>query len=153
MGSAERIGREIGTRVAVDANMPQKGTPHKRTRRRAQAGFTLIELTLVIMILGLLSTIGFGNVVRFAERAKRAGCVANQRHLHEASILYGIEQDPGTGNINASALWGVDLVQNKAAECPSSNNATNNDYDLLFIANELSLITCDVRGALHPYTP
>ena len=124
-----------------------------RKPRRANAGFTLIELTLVIMVLGLISTIGFGNVVQFAERAKRASCVGNQRKIHEASILYGIEQDPGTGNLNASALWGADLVQQNAAECPSSSDGSNDDYDLMFIASEISLITCDVRGGVHPYTP
>ena len=132
----------------------KRDTAYTRKRRiGSRRGFTLIELTLTIMVLGLLATIGFGNVQRFAERAKRASCVANQRHIHEASILYGIEQDPGTGNVNASALWASELVQNHAAECPSSSDGTNDDYDLMFVASEISLITCDVRGGVHPYTP
>jgi len=148
-----RVATTIGTGVAIADCMRINALRESICSRRRRRGFTLLELQLVIMILGLVATIGYGNAVRFAERAKIASCVANQRHLHEASILWGIENDPGTNSFNANVLWAADLVQKKAAECPSSHNGTYDDYDLLFVGNEISIITCKVRGGLHPYGP
>ena len=135
--------------------MSSKRKPYARVRQvlASRRGFTMLELALIVSIIGLLSLIGYANVLQFQDRAKRAACVQQQRGLHEASILYGMESDPGTGNINASQLWVAELVTQEMAECPSSEDNDFDDYQLLFINSELSLIGCDEEGPLHPYVP
>ena len=116
-------------------------------------GFTIIELSLVVSIMGFLTLVVSSEVAQFAQRAKRASCIMNQRKIHEASILYGIEQNPGNAVVNAQQLWMAELIQQRGAECPNSNILDFDDYTLTFISSELSLITCDIKGALHPYVP
>ncbi len=51
-------------------------------------GFTLVEIVLVIVIVGILASIAVTNYIPLQESAKRATCFANQRSLEEAQKLY-----------------------------------------------------------------
>ena len=64
---------------------------NKRRRRSARAGFTLIELMVVIVILGLLTTIVVINVLPSQDRAMIEKARADIHTLEQAIELYKLD--------------------------------------------------------------
>jgi general secretion pathway protein G len=61
---------------------------HMQLRRKAQAGFTLIEIMVVIMILGLLATLVVQNLRGATDKAKRTKAMADIAGLKTALDRY-----------------------------------------------------------------
>ncbi|MCR9244079.1 MAG: type II secretion system protein GspG [bacterium] len=59
-----------------------------QTGRRAQAGFTLVEIMVVIVILGLLATMVATNVIGASDEARSKTAQTSARTIHEAIKLY-----------------------------------------------------------------
>jgi prepilin-type N-terminal cleavage/methylation domain-containing protein len=53
-----------------------------------QPGFTLVELILTIVAIGILAAIAVTNYIPLQKSAKRAACLSNQRSIEEAQKLY-----------------------------------------------------------------
>ncbi len=63
-----------------------------RRRDRAEAGFTLVELMVVIVILGLLATVVVVNVMPAADRAAATTARADISTLEQGVELFRIER-------------------------------------------------------------
>ena len=61
--------------------------------RRAQQGFTLIELMIVVVILGILAAITIPNFVMMQGRAKEGSVKANMHTWQLSAEDYGIQND------------------------------------------------------------
>ena len=133
--------------------LPHLAYGKRRNALFSQRGFTLIELMLVVNTLGLIALITISEFGQFRERAKAGVCIANQHKIHETAILWGMENDPGNAVINVSVIIAAELIQQNAGECPSSNIDDWVDYTLTYVNNEISIMSCNVKGALHAYVP
>lgn len=60
-------------------------------RLRSQAGFTLMEILVVVFILGLLATLVAVNVGGHVDPAKRTTAAANIRTIANAVSMYALE--------------------------------------------------------------
>ena len=62
-------------------------------RRRAQAGFTLIEIMVVVVIIGILGALIVPGVLENAEKAKSAAARADVGNIMQALKLYKLENN------------------------------------------------------------
>ena len=60
---------------------------------RSMKGFTLIELMIVVVIIGILAAIAIPNFIAMQNRAKEGSTKANMHTLQLASEDYGVQSD------------------------------------------------------------
>jgi type IV pilus assembly protein PilA len=60
---------------------------------RSQKGFTLIELMIVVVIIGILAAIAIPNFIAMQDRAKEGSTKANMHTLQLAAEDYGVQND------------------------------------------------------------
>ena len=68
-----------------------------RTSSR-KAGFTLVEIMIVVAIIGLLAAIAIPNFVRAREQAQMNSIINNLRIIEGAKDQYALENKKGTGD-------------------------------------------------------
>lgn len=74
---------------------------------RKHNGFTLVELLVVIVIIGMLVALLLPAIGAARESARRAACMNNQRNLGSALIQYATKKDKFPGYNNAVPLQGT----------------------------------------------
>ena len=61
--------------------------------RKSDKGFTLIELMIVVVIIGILAAIAIPNFIAMQDRAKEGSVKANMHTLQLAAEDYGVQND------------------------------------------------------------
>lgn len=88
-------------------------------RRRGGAGFSLVEVLIVIVIIGILAAIAIPMFLGQRERAKNAGAVEGGRTIMIAVLTYAARQDEGdTWPVSADRALLVGAGAITAAEWP-----------------------------------
>lgn len=59
--------------------------------RKRQAGFTLIEMMIVIAIIAILASITIPNLIRAKSRSQLTGCQSNLRNIGNALEMYNVD--------------------------------------------------------------
>ena len=78
-------------RIIIEANMTTRTSFLARTRRRLAAGFTLIELMVVLVIIGVLAALIVPNVLDRAEDARATAAKTDVNNLMQALKLYKLD--------------------------------------------------------------
>lgn len=89
---------------------------------RNQRGFTLVELMIVIVIIGVLAAIAVPAYSSYVSKAQERTCEANRRMISTAAVMYYIEHD---NNYATDIEDLIDYLDNVASlECPAGGEYT-----------------------------
>src|ERR1035437_34536 len=78
----------------------------KQIKNIRKAGFTLVEIMIVVAIIGLLAAIAIPNFVKARQTAQTNACINNLRVIDGAKQQWGLEK----GQISTATPQSTDLV-------------------------------------------
>ena len=103
----------------------------KQSKTIPKAGFTLVEIMIVVAIIGLLAAIAIPNFVKARATSQANACINNLRQIDGAANQYALERGQATGaTINFPAALTPYIKLNSAGSLPpcpaggSYNDAT-----------------------------
>jgi len=77
-----------------------------RLRTRGRAGFTLVEIMIVVAIIGLLAAIGIPNFVRARQTSQTKACINNLRIIDQAKQQWALEY----GQVSSATPSSTDIL-------------------------------------------
>ncbi len=97
----------------------------KFTIRKRTGGFTLIEIMIVVLIIGILLAIAVPNFIKARETSRAKACVANLQQLQSAIQQWAMDNKATTGTaVTMDEICGNGLYINVAPQCPSGGAYT-----------------------------
>lgn len=97
----------------------ERPLPHKRR------GFTLIEIMIVVVIIGILLAIAVPNFVRARESSRAKSCVANLKSINGAKEQWAMDLKKTSADTpTESDLYGTDKYIKSTPVCPGGGSYT-----------------------------
>jgi prepilin-type N-terminal cleavage/methylation domain-containing protein len=72
-------------------------------RFRKSKGFTLVEIMIVVLIIGILLAIAVPNFIKARETSRTQTCIANLQQIESAKEQYAMENKLGNGDAISQA--------------------------------------------------
>jgi prepilin-type N-terminal cleavage/methylation domain-containing protein len=115
-------------------------------RRSSKAGFTLVELMIVVAVIGLLAAIAIPSYVRARTQSQTTACISNLRRIDDACQEWALDNRKAA---NADVSFSdIQPYLRGAITCPSAGTRATfaDSYTLTTVSNKP---TCNVVPATH----
>ncbi len=101
-----------------------------KTNPSRKAGFTLVEIMIVVAIIALLAAIAIPNFVKARTASQRSACIANLKQMGGAKATWSMEQKKtNTDTPQDSEIYGATLYIRQKPECPGGGVYTIGQVD------------------------
>jgi prepilin-type N-terminal cleavage/methylation domain-containing protein len=93
--------------------------------KQARKGFTLVEIMIVVLIIGILLAIAVPNFIRAREGSRAKSCVANLKQIESAKEQWAMDTKAAPGATPTAAdLYGATKYVKTTPTCPSGGTYT-----------------------------
>ena len=91
-------------------------------------GFTLVEIMIVVLIIGILLAIAVPNFIKARETSRSKSCVANLKQIEAAKEQWCMDNKQSASSTPADTdLYGTTNYVKNTPSCPSSGTYTIGD--------------------------
>ena len=97
-----------------------------RIKTTGSAGFTLVEIMIVIAIIGLLAAVAVPNFMKATGTAKRQVCSMNREQIDSAKIMWATENKKSDNDTPSEDDVKVYLKNSQFPGCPAGGTYTVN---------------------------
>ncbi|HMJ92367.1 MAG TPA: type II secretion system protein [Candidatus Acidoferrum sp.] len=106
-------------------------------KNNRKAGFTLVEIMIVVAIIGLLAAIAIPNFIRARQSSQVNACINNLRQIEGAKATYALEAKlQGTSPVTMANIAGTPTSYIATTpECPAGGNYTVATVDAKTLCN------------------
>ncbi len=100
-------------------------TKNMKKQNLRKGAFTLVEIMIVVLIIGILMAIAVPNFVKARESSRKNSCIANLKQTDSAKEQWAMDnkQDAGA-SVAFTDLVGATLYIKSTPTCPSSGTYT-----------------------------
>src|SRR5437899_12964479 len=112
--------------LSVHEDIPDMNSTHlvrklERRVRWSRKGFTLVEIMIVVLIIGILLAIAVPNFIKARETSRAKSCVANLKQIDSAKEQYAMDNRLNNGGSVAMTdlVNGVNGYIKSTPSCPS----------------------------------
>ncbi|NLL19375.1 MAG: prepilin-type N-terminal cleavage/methylation domain-containing protein [Clostridia bacterium] len=92
-----------------------------------QKGFTLVELMVVVVIIGILIAIAVPAYSKIKESSEAKACEANMRTIFSAIQVYRVDKKEEPTDVKQLA----DYFEGAVPTCPSAEDAEDGEYNIV----------------------
>src|SRR5437899_4572676 len=94
-----------------------------KVNKSRKAGFTLVEIMIVVAIIGLLAAIAIPNFIKARTTAQTNACINNLRQTNGAIETWALENRKVLGDVVADAdIFGAALYIKTKPQCPAGGD-------------------------------
>jgi prepilin-type N-terminal cleavage/methylation domain-containing protein len=100
----------------------------KKMMKKMRHGFTLVEIMIVVLIIGILLAIAVPNFIKARESSRAKACIANLKQIDSAKEQWAMDTNQPNGTaVTMTVLSGTGNYIKSDPVCPSSGTYTLNN--------------------------